>query len=393
MRRWIAQAALFALVAGLLAWLAWEWRRMPAPALRNTTGHAGLQGEAPWQQARSDNPTSAEAAAAAEAMLPPRIHPADARCERERRAQYIALYRATNPNVSPNHAALRALLARTLELPHQDRMAAQRELAEAVRRWPNNVELAWLAYEGCEADTDCDSQAALTHLQQVDGDNLFTWLPSLTAARQAGDNAAFADAMRRAAQASLYDPRWGAVVSRLRPALQSLPLPEVCLTSPGLRELAATTGRPVDVGLHADVHSLAVEFAVAVPAFSGVTHCWRSDARLAEGVVQDCRLVLEQLAEGETLLERAVGLPGSIRLAADTASREAWRTRYRELRWLQTFGAEIDRIDGFLWRTFAEGEVAVLERYARDTGRWPPPSQWLPADESGRKLLLNDNAP
>jgi len=390
MRRWIARVALLTLVFGLLAWLVWQWWTTPAPASRSMTDRAVLQSAAPTPL-RSDAPSGAEAATAAEAMLVPPAHPADARCERERRAQYIALSRTTDPDASPEDAALRVLLLRTLDMQLRDRVAARRELDNAVRRWPDNVELAWLAYEGCEKSAGCDPQATLAHLQQVDGDNLFAWLPSITAARQIGDNAAFADAMNRAARASLYDPRWGVVASRLRPALQSLPLPEVCLTSPGLRELAATAGRPVDVALHADVHSLALEFAVAIPAFSGVTHCWRSDARLPEGLLRDCRLVLARLAEGETMLERAIGLSGSIRLAADAASREAWRTRYRELRWLQTFGPEIDRIDGFLWRTFAEGEVAVLEQHARETGRWPPPENWLPEDESARELLLSDS--
>lgn len=391
MRRRIARGALFVLALSLLAWLFWHWQPRPGPVSHDATNNAAPQVDAP-RQPMAPGRTGAAATAPAEADFDPPMHPADVRCDRERRAQYVALYRATDPNASPGDAALRMLLSRMLDLSHRDRVAAQRGIDDALRRWPKDVELAWLAYQGCGKDAGCEPRATLAHLQQVDADNLFAWLPSLAAARQAGDNAAFAHAMHRAAQASLYDPRWGAVASRLRPALHSLPLPEVCLASPGVRELAATTGRPVDVALHADAHSLALEFAVAIPHFSGVTHCWRSDTRLPDGVIRDCRRVLARLAEGETMLERAIGLPGSIRMAPNAASREVWRTRYRELRWLQALGPEIDRIDGFLWRTFAEGEVAVLERHARDTGRWPPPLDWLPDDEIGRELLSNDKA-
>ena len=390
MLRRIAWAALCVLVFSLLAWLVWHWRQWPDPVSHEATKNPDRPVDAPLSPIARDRPGAAAAAAVADSG-PPR-HPADIRCERDRRAQYSALYRATDPKASPGHAVLRMLLAFALDLSHRDRVAAQRELDDALGRWPKDVELAWLAYQGCGKDAGCDLDARLAHLQQVDADNLFAWLPSLTAAHQAGDDAAFAQAVHRAAQASLYDPRWGSVAVRLRPALQSMPLPAVCRASPGLRELAVTTGRPVDVALHADAHSLALEFAVATPAVTGVTHCWRSDSPLPDAVLRNCRRILARLAEGETMLERSIGLPGSIRMAPDAASREVWRARYRELRWLQALGPEIDRIDGFLWRTFAEGEIAVLERHARGTGRWPPPSDWLPDDEIGRELLSNDTA-
>ena len=388
MRRRIAKLALTLLALALLALLGWQCRNERLSTPSDSPDPRGRHADATGQLAPVDRSAPTRRASDDGIVANPHVHPQDAQCARERRAQYEALYRSIDPQASPDAAALRALLVPTLGLGPAASLIAERELTAASDRWPKDIELAWLAYERCGGTSGCNPQVRLAHLQDADGDNMFAWLPSLTQASHDGDNKELAQALSLAARAPLYDSRTGTIALRLRPALQALPLPEVCMTSPGLLELARTTGRTADAMLHADMQSMAMEHAFATPGFQGLLRSCRPSMTPTPGkILENCRRVLSRVAEGDTLLEQLVALPTLIDLAPDQASRETWRERYRRLRWLQTFGEEIGSIDGFLWRTFSEGEIAVLEQHARDTGRWPPPADWVPDDERSRAVL------
>lgn len=314
--------------------------------------------------------------------MPPSL---DTQCHAARRREIQALRSQFNPEASPDAAVMHLLLGPLFTASEHDATTEWLDLARAVERWPDDVELAWLAFDRCNPGVGCDRAAVVAHLQRIDGENLFAWMPSMTAAHGRGDTHAYAQAMRRAARARAADSRMGTVFLRLRPALASIPLPAVCMRAPGVRNLAATLGRPVDAALMSDADAMAIDAALAIPAMQGLAGC--RPERYPAPVIADCRRVLGRLAEGDTLLEQSLALPKLIELADDPISRSAWRERYRRLRWLERFLTEADRIDGFLWRKWAEGEVALLERHARNTGRWPPPANWLPADDRGRALL------
>lgn len=282
------------------------------------------------------------------------------------------------------------MLTRVATLAEPDSLPAHQPISSAMSRWPDNVELAWFAYEACSEHAGCDRLQASERLQQVDGDNVFAWLPAMNAARSAGDVDAFAIALHRAATAPVYDPRMGTVFLRLKTLFQHLPLPDSCATSPGLHDTARQSGRPLDASLLVDMEAMALEMAIAMPGLLGVTWCHQQQVALPESLIVDCRRLLERMADGDTLLEQGLALSLLIELAPNRSDRARWQERYRRLRWLYTFAAEWERIDGGAWRRFAEGEVNVLVDYAKQTGRWPPPDGWLPDDPGSRARIRGE---
>lgn len=308
----------------------------------------------------------------------------DLRCRLDRHAQYRALLERIDPAASPGDAVTHALVARMLREREGD---AWPGIARAVERWPDDVDVAWLAYGTCGEHAGCDRQDALAHLQRVDGDNAFSWLPEMAAARREGDERRFAHALSRAASAPVHDSRMGTVFLRLRNAFDSMPLPDSCAASPGLRETAAMLGRDVDATLQADLEAMSAESSVGMPGVFGALACRQHDGTLPGSAREDCRAVMARLAAGDSAIEQGVALPTLIELAPDAASRDRWRERYRGLQWLMQLRPEADRIEGYLWRTWAEGEYNVLRRHAESTGRWPPPRDWLPEGERARELL------
>lgn len=388
MRRWIAGVALLAAAVCIISVLLWQSRSTQRSAHNGHAAQKQAPIEASATQRTTDQagPTSARPANGRTANAPA-SHPADARCERERRVQYKALRDQTDPSASAEFAALHALLSTAVAESLQDHSEVSRELEQATQQWPANAELAWLAHNQCQLGGGCDTRLSRMRLQHADGDNSYAWLPALDAAMQAEDTDGFAETLHRAAHAPVYDTRRGTILLRLRPALQSIPLPAVCATAPGLRALAETNGRPADAALHADLQSLAMEMVAPVPGFRGLGECVKAERALPEPVLQDCRRLLSRIARGDTMIERMVALPKLIAIAPDAGERDAWREQYRTVQWLLTLVREMDRIQGVSWRIFAEGEIGVLEQHARDTGRWPPPSGWLPEDERSRKVL------
>lgn len=388
-RRRIARAAAALVLAGAVALSAWQaMRRTEATAARAQPASAA--GATPSATRTNDGApaiTSSQPQAGTTSG-----DPADARCHRARRGAMQAMRDRLRAAASPEDVALRLLLAPLS--PGDDRPEeAWREAQAAVQRWPDSVELAWIAWDRCDPAAGCDRSAASAHLQRVDGDNLFAWLPALAEAHRQGDQAAYSQALRRAADAEFSDSRMGTAFLRLRPALASIPLDPQCRNAPGIRAMAATLGRPVDARVVADMEAMAIDTALATPALSGLAGCHAMDGPLPAPMQSDCRRMLSLLATGDTFLERNAALPLLVALAPDAVTRAQWQDAYRRLQWLQRLAPEMPRIDGVLWRQWAEGEVAMMQAHARDTGRWPPPDHWMPDDARSREVLARPRSP
>lgn len=298
------------------------------------------------------------------------------RCTRDRVEQYREVRDDIDPTTSPEQAVTHALLTQALAPVHDTTPEVQREALEALQRWPDNLELAWLAYSSCLEPMGCDRNAALVRLQQADGDNLFAWMPSVNQAVLDKAPEPFARAVHRAANAPIYDARQGFVHLRLWSALSSLPVPSTCTYFGNAEQLAAA-----QVSASNDV--------VAMPGIAGLLGCGQPNLARTEQARNDCRRLLERFSEGESLLEQQFALAMLIEIGEHkSAALAALRERYRRAHWLHTF--DPGGIDGFAWRQWADGEVSVLIDHARQTGRWPPPNGWLPNDPRARLLILGN---
>lgn len=52
-----------------------------------------------------------------------------------------------------------------LTMTQPDSLDVQREVTAAATQWPDDMELAWLAYDTCNERRGCDRPAALANLQ------------------------------------------------------------------------------------------------------------------------------------------------------------------------------------------------------------------------------------
>lgn len=372
----------------LLAWLSWRTAEYATGRDAGNGEPASVRGTVDAQSPGNRGTPSPGGAQPGLGRSDEQVSAADAQCQRDRRAQYRMARERIDATASPEDAATRALLTSLMTLGEEPSSAVHDEVIAALRRWPNDVDLAWLAMNSCHASSGCDGEAALAYVQRLDGDNAFAWLPSLAAAHRARDVERFSESLHRAANAPVYDSRMGTVFLRLRPVLGVLPFPESCAPPPGIAALTDEFGGPSYEAMLADLEATVFEHTMTMPAFQGVFGCRAPDLALTKSAKRDCMRLLTRMARGDTLLERAMALPQLIETAPDDHRRAHWREQYRRLRWFHTLGPEMHLVEGFAWRTWAEGEIAVLQDYAARTGRWPPPADWLPDDEYARELVL-----
>lgn len=353
------------LACGLVAWLAW-------PDAAPTQAPVG----AAARQARPERapPTPAPAQAAAAASTPRTGTPAEtavANCHAQRRDAARRLLATLPADRDPERAIQRAALQQYIT-PFASGNA--RALAAARVRWPDNAELAWLAFEGCAASQGCDRGAALSHLLKADAENAAAWMFAMSQAHQRDDSDAWGAALHTAATAPVFQPRYGGLYVRLQPLLATLPAGSACMS-----DLDDTLGRPATPEDLADLEALAVESVTTMP-YASLFRCRKTSLRTTTW--QDCRTLATRVAGGDTLIEQRVGTRLMMDLASDPAEYAAWSARSRDARWLASLAANLHSSlpPGYAARVLVEGEVAVLRELAVERGKWPPPRGWQPVE-------------
>jgi hypothetical protein len=293
-------------------------------------------------------------------------------CSSERRKAAGRLLDTLSPEHDPEDAIRAAVLRQYIT---SIRPGNSSDVQAARKRWPSNVEIAWLAYEGCTVAAGCDRSEALAHLLDVDTDNAAAWMFAMVDARERKDEQAFELALRAAASARFYDSRMGAVYVRLRPLLERLPASEACVS--GLRK---DLGRDATAQDLADMEAMAADFATTLP-FSPLSECRK--VAVQSGQWRDCRKVASWIAQGDTLIEQQVGSHLLADLATDDSEKRLWQQRQRELRWLSSpqAGLFAQLPAGYASRMWVVGEVNLLREIAKTRGLWPPPANWRAAGE------------
>jgi len=268
------------------------------------------------------------------------------------------------------------------------------EFRAARQRWPDDVELSWLALGHC--GKNCDQDAEVRHLLSVDPDNAAAWMAAMSAARGDRDEQGFAYALQRAANAKFYDSRMGVVFLHARTMLARVSLPDSCRTPRQLASMRQNVGRePIDDDFR-DITAFAMEAAIGMPAFSGIAKCIPRPAApsLPDTQRRQCKTLLSRVvAQGDTLAEQAIAVAGLLKLETDPARLVRLRERYRQLQWLQkvTFGNPTP--EHYATRAWSQGEVATMQALAIERGLWPPPPDWLPDDPRARASITGEDPP
>jgi hypothetical protein len=194
--RWIAVA--FAALA-LLAVVAWRQR---PDALRIGRGPVMRTADAQVAppESRIDAATTGTARSNGASGSSSKDKDDDAACYSDYR-QNLRDYRAhLGPARNADEAVDRLFLDSLASVGTQEALvASDRTYLAARERWPDDLELSWLALGHC--GKDCDQDAEVRHLLSVDPDNAAAWMAAMSAARRDHDEAGFAYALQRATNA------------------------------------------------------------------------------------------------------------------------------------------------------------------------------------------------
>ena len=384
---------------GLLAGLAWWMRTAPpgaAPVSRSSMGEAAT----PAVAAAAFTPGRSQAFPHVAAPSPSDAQ--ERRCEAARRANLRAVLAKIRPEASADTALDHALLADAIGMPDPgagpqawaiERAASTRRWQAARKRWPDDLDIAWFAAMRCDPEDGCDRTTAARHLVALDGHNVVAWLIALQDARLRDDPDAYWRLLHQAAsEARFSDSRSGTVYLHMKPLLAGASTVE-CVSPENMQALEKELGRAATASDLAAIEAFGLELVAAMPSYSVLSECKPERILLSSARWADCTTVLGHLAEGETLIERGIGLTLLIPLLGDGPGSAAARERYREFRWLYAANARLPPTHDVMDAIWAQGEVALLQRRAVAAGLWPPPPGWLPDDARGRALILTGRIP
>ena len=262
---------------------------------------------------------------------------------------------------------------------------------EARKRWPNDVQLAWLAFDHC--GRGCDRDTEVQNLLSVDADNAAAWMEAMAAARSVHDEQGFARALRRAAGSKFYDSRMGTVFLNSRAVLARVPVPDSCRTPHELSRMQRNVGRDPTDDDRINLMASSLEAAIATPSFSGLIQCIPKAQPLPETQRRLCKTLLSRVARGDTLIEQIIANRGLLALEDDPARLVQLREEYRRLWWLQGQASVMPVPEHYATRMWSQGEVATLRALAIERHRWPPPPDWLPDDPHARALITGQPPP
>jgi hypothetical protein len=267
-----------------------------------------------------------------------------------------------------------------------------RELRLARQRWPDDLELSWLALGHC--GDGCDQDPEVRHLLSVDPDNAAAWMVAMSAARRDHDEPGFAYALQRAATANIYDSRMGVVFLHARTVLAHVRLPDSCRTPEELASMRQNVGREPTNDDRIDLMASSLEAAIATPALSGLSKCARKPATppMPDKQRRQCIMLLSRVAQGDTLLEQQAATGWLLGLETDPARLAQLRERYRRLQWLQKVTLGNPTPQHYATRVWSQGEVDTMQALAIERGLWPPPAGWLP-DDARSRALIDGNPP
>jgi len=225
--------------------------------------------------------------------------------------------------------ALRAdpdLLVAAAELAYPDSQDKSRTVAlkspsliKRAQRFGPDTALVWWVSTFLECGTKappCLGEAA-DRLQQVAGDNAASWLPTLHATKDPGQQRVL---LANMAQAKRFDDFWTAGVLAVYRALQTLPVPAEVLGH-GLNPTAARVNLATSVG------------GAFLPNYARLGELCRPQGSPDEALVGDCLAVAHLLENGGSFRSQSIGFGIEDSLLPAGTARDVLRARQRASLW------------------------------------------------------------
>ena len=270
----------------------------------------------------------------------------------------------------------------------------QRAFLHAAKLAPTRPDVLFLASAQCGNGKSCRSvrQALL----DADGDNQAVWFLEMGRASVHDDPDAYERAFERAAKATRNDSYADSALQVLVEAYGDMPMPPACSSEQAKAAMRRETGMEHDFSMldHALVLANASR-AGSLPSYNHIRlRCMpHMNVTMGAETRAGCRNILTLMTDGDTLIERAIGLGTMVSLTAEEPDASAWRERYREFHWMyaQLGDSQVQRL--LQPEDYWLDEVRATQAALEVLGRWPPPADWLPDDEQSRSLIQTGRPP
>lgn len=295
-----------------------------------------------------------------------------------------------------------------------DAPQSQTRPAQETRAWfdaarrarPRDVLVAWIEASDCGGLSDsCNAREALQFLLQAEPRNAAVQMLALADADKRGDRKAADGYWQAIASASTYDPHTLEIGQLLHATMAGVEQPP--LDPRVAQAMGAWFGlnRPATAQDFADIGTIALSTALALPGFSPVTRECKVEKLSTASIERqaECERMLELLAADEsTLLGPLIGLPRLVVLSGDSAEGKAWREQLRQLYWAyenaqqhmvgMTVGGPLPAEYGTWFMT--EGELPAMRKLLVHYGLpLQAPAGWLPRTLRYRALVSTGREP
>ena len=272
---------------------------------------------------------------------------------------------------------------------------AQRALTRAAELAPEAPGVLFLAATACNGgDNTC--RAVREALVEAEPENLAVWLYEMGWARMRNDREAGERAFEHAAKATRFDTYADATMHALVEAYGGMPTPVECSSPAAKAAMRRATERDQDFSMLDQAMMLAgASRAATLPAYFELRLRCEPRAGVDLGVAtrEGCRNILTKLADGDGWAARIIAVGTLVQLSADDPDAAVWRERYRQDRWIYAQQAQGDIERRMKPEDYVLDEGRSLQAALKASGRWPPPADWLPDDESSRSLILTGRPP
>lgn len=300
--------------------------------------------------------------------------------------QRLAQFRHDQINLLALHADAHSLLAAALmaapDATDKGRPAALKTPALLARAQKTGADdaLVWWAAAGLEchaAPKACPALETLQQLEKADAQNAATWSLVFAHARQAKDDVSARAALTSAAQSTLYDDHFGALIALLDEAADILPISEEILRASGQGGIS-TAGYKL-------TFAAGVAASLPQPGLRAIVEACQDSANDA-GLAPDCIALAQKIADSGSLITRSYGVKLLIDLLPAGAQQDEAKARARTLAWQTQRISDLgDRLadDARLTRVYLDAlgqrgqEIDAVQALLRNQGvSLEPPADW-----------------
>jgi hypothetical protein len=280
------------------------------------------------------------------------------------------------------HSLLAAALMAAPDAADKSRPAALKSPALIARaqKTAGDDALVWWVTAGMECRATpkaCPAVETLQQLEKADAQNAATWSLAFAHARAAKDDVGARAALTSAAQSTLYEDHFGALIGVLDEAVDILPISEEILRASGQGGVS-TAGYKL-------TSAAGIAASLPQPGLRAIVEACQDSANDAD-LAADCVALAQKIADSGSLITRSYGVKLMVDLLPAGAQQDAAKLRARTLAWqtqrISELGGRLAD-DARLTRVYLDAlgqrgqETDAVQAVLRNQGvALEPPADW-----------------